>query len=49
MTVGSSIEFKPNVQFNDKKTVYLTEKYIRLLNQFSTKETTFGLALFVFI
>ena len=38
ITVDSAIEFRPNVQFNDKKTVYLTEEYIRLLNQFCTED-----------
>lgn len=43
MTIDSAIEFRPNVQFNDKKTVYLTEEYIRLLNQFCSEDPAFKL------
>lgn len=43
MTVDSAIEFRPNVQFNDKKTVYLTGEYIRLLNHFCSEDPAFKL------
>ena len=43
VTVDSDIEFRPDVQFDGKKTVYLTEEYIELLNQFCSESPVYNL------
>ena len=37
----SDIEFRPDVQFVGKKTVYLTEEYVSLLNQFFSESPVY--------